>query len=469
MRKIDQASAPRLGNNEAMHLDYSTATAAQLVEALAARRVGALELCDAAIARIEARDGDINAVVVRDFDRAREQARAADVALAAGERRPLLGLPMTVKESFNVAGLPTTWGFEFARRIPVTQAAVAVLRLKAAGAVILGKTNIALALGEWQSVNPVYGRTLNPLDTRRSPGGSSGGGAAAVAAGMVPLEVGSDIGGSIRVPAHFCGVYGHKPSQGLLPARGHDFPGTQGVAPDVLAVIGPLARSADDLELALDVLAGPDTDDATAWRLALPPLRQAQPKGLRVLALTTHPTARASREMQGAVESTAARLADAGAQVSQRSDLLPDLEAMQKMYIAMLTTIVTRGAPDAPPPVSSHEWLAMLDRRTRMRAAWRRLFESFDIVLCPPFGTVAFPHIPGPLDWERNMLEIDGESTFYREQLAWACAATVAGLPATAAPVGRNADGMPLGVQIIGPLLEDRTPIAIARWLQQNH
>ncbi|MEJ8857043.1 amidase family protein [Variovorax robiniae] len=449
-------------------LDYATATATQLVEALAARQVGALELCDAAIARIEQRDGEINAVVVRDFDRAREQARAADAALARGERRPLLGVPMTVKESFNVAGLPTTWGFEFAKAIPVTQDAVAVQRLKAAGAVILGKTNVALALGEWQSVNPVYGRTLNPLDTTRSPGGSSGGAAAAVAAGMVPLELGSDIGGSIRVPAHFCGLYGHKPSVGLLPGRGHDFPGAPSGAADVIAVIGPLARSADDIELALDVLAGPDLDDAPAWRLQLPPARDVQPNGLRVLVMTTHPCARACADVQAAVERTADRLAKAGAQVSHGSELLPDLEALHKSYLAMLKTIVTRGAPDAPPSIPSHEWLSLLDRRARLRETWRKLFAAFDIVLCPPYGTVAFPHIPGPIDWHTTMLEIDGESTPYQHQLAWAGPATFAGLPATVAPVGKTADGLPIGVQIIGPLLEDRTPIAVARWLQLN-
>ena len=449
-------------------IDYATATATQLVEALAARQVGALELCDAAIARIEARDGEINAVVVRDFERAREQARAADEALARGERRPLLGVPMTVKEAFNVAGLPATWGFEFAKAMPVTQDAVAVSRLKAAGAVILGKTNVALALGEWQSVNPVYGRTLNPLDTTRSPGGSSGGSAAAVAAGMVPLELGSDIGGSIRVPAHFCGLYGHKPSVGLLPGRGHDFPGAPSGAADVIAVIGPLARSADDIELALDVLAGPDVDDAPAWRLELPPARHVQPTGLRVLVMTTHPCAHASAEVQAAVERTADRLARAGAQVSRGSELLPDLEAMHKLYAAMLKTIVTRGAPDAPPSIPSHEWLTLLDRRARLRETWRKLFASFDIVLCPPFGTAAFPHIPGPIDWQTTTVDIDGEPTPYHHQLAWAGAATFAGLPATVAPAGKTADGMPIGVQIIGPLLEDRTPIAVARWLQLN-
>src|SRR5271165_6552285 len=192
--------------------DYAASTAGGLAEALANRRIGAVELFEAAVAAIEAKDGPINAVVVRDFDRARDAAKAADAALARGESRPLLGVPMTVKESHHIPGLPTTWGLEpFKGWTPKTES-VGVTRLKAAGAIILGKTNIPPSLGDWQANNPIYGRTNNPHDLTRSPGGSSGGGAAALAAGMIPLEFGSDIGGSIRAPAHMCGVFGHKPS-----------------------------------------------------------------------------------------------------------------------------------------------------------------------------------------------------------------------------------------------------------------
>ncbi|QNK65632.1 amidase family protein [Variovorax sp. PAMC26660] len=446
--------------------DIETASASQLIQALATRQIGALELCDATIARIEDRDRHINAVVVRDFERAREQARAADAALGRGERRPLLGLPMTVKESFNVAGLPTTWGFEFARSLPVTEDAVAVARLKTAGAVILGKTNLALALGDYESNNPVYGRTLHPLDATRTPGGSSGGSAAALASGMVSLELGSDIGGSIRVPAHFCGVHGHKPSHGLLPTRGHQFPGYE-AASDVLSVIGPLARSAADLELALDVLAGPDTGEAMAYRLELPRARWPDARGLRVLALTEHPSARTGTDARRAVEDVAARLAKGGARIAHASALLPDLSALQDDYAKLLVTIVTRGAPHPPASISAHEWLRLLDRRLQLRKRWHLLFESFDVVIAPPFGTAAFEHIDAP-DWEHTTLTIDGEPSLYREQLAWSGVATVAGLPSTVAPAGKTAQGLPLGVQIIGPALEDRTTIAVARWLEEN-
>ena len=271
--------------SETLTRDTLDASATELAAALAARRVSALELADAAIARIEARDGPINAVVVRDFDRARDAAKAADAALARGDRRPLLGLPMTVKESHNVAGLKTTWGFEGFKDYTASEDAVGVARLKAAGAVILGKTNVPPFLADYQSNNPIYGRTGNPWDLTRTPGGSSGGAAAALAAGMVPLEFGSDIGGSIRMPAHFCGVYGHKPSFNLVPTRGHQPPMTPAGAGVLLLVLGPLARTAADLTLALDVLAGPDTADAVGYRLALPPARHAKLSDYRVLVL----------------------------------------------------------------------------------------------------------------------------------------------------------------------------------------
>ncbi|KQW01268.1 amidase family protein [Rhizobacter sp. Root1221] len=435
-------------------------TATRLVEALARGEATAIGLCEAAIERIERLDPAINAVVVRDFDRARAQAREADAALARGERRPLLGLPMTVKESFNVAGLPTTWGFPHAVALPVTEDAVAVQRLKAAGAVILGKTNVPVALGDWQSVNPVYGRTLHPLDPARTPGGSSGGAAAALASGMVPLELGSDIGGSIRVPAAFCGVFGHKPTHGLIPTRGHDFPGHTG-APDTLAVAGPLARSADDLERALHVLAGPDTDEATAWQLALPPGRHAHTAGQRVLVLTSHPSVPTARDVASAVEHLAARLADGGARVEHRSPLLPDLAAAHDTYMGLLLATVTRGNPNGPPPISAHTWLDLMDRRFRLRTQWRQFFEAFDVVLAPAFSTVAFPH-DDEADPALRALLVDGKPTPGTGPLAWPGVATLPGLPATAMPTGLTSEGMPIGIQLIGPAFGDLSTIRLA-------
>ena len=440
------------------------ASAGALVEALAAGRVSALELADAAIARIESRDKAINAVVVRDFDRAREAARAADAALARGERRPLLGLPMTVKESHNIAGLPTTWGFEWAKDFRASTDAVGVSRLKAAGAVILGKTNVPVSLADWQSVNPIYGRTKNPYDLERTPGGSSGGGAAAVAAGMVPLEFGSDIGGSIRVPAAFCGLFGHKPSFDLIPVRGHAPAGADGVPPP-MAVVGPLARTAADLALALDVLAGPDREQAVGYRLALPPARHGRLGDFRVLVLTEHPAARTDGEIRAAIEAVAARLEGLGARVSRSSDRLPDLAKAHEAYGALLGTAMALRGPE-PPPTTAAEWMKMLDQQVAIRRQWAALFEDIDVVLAPVFGTAAYPHDDRPSD--QRTLILDGQPTPYFAQLAWPGLASLANLPATAAPIGQTKAGLPIGLQVIGPYLEDRTTLAFAEFVERE-
>jgi len=442
-------------------LDYS---ANRIVRALADRQVDAVELCEAAINRIQERDRVINAVVVRDFERARMQAQIADAARTRGDRRALLGLPMTVKESFDVAGLTTTWGIAEAREFRPQEDAVAVARLKAAGAVILGKTNVPVGLGDWQSANPIYGRTVHPLDPARTPGGSSGGAAAALAARMVPLELGSDIGGSIRVPAHFCGVYGHKTSHGLVPRRGHQFPGLAG-APDVLSVIGPMARSAEDLDLALSVLAGPDLDDAVAYRMALPQPRLERMSDYRVLVIAGHPAAAVSSEVRTTVEHVAGELARAGCKVKDHGAQLPDLGAAHEGFVKTMMTIVSRGTPGAKPPISSHEWLGLLDRRQLLRQQWHELFQDFDIVLAPALGVAAFEHME-EVDWKARRLIVDGQATPFAAQLFWAGIATFPGLPATVAPAGRTSTGLPIGVQLIGPYLEDRTSIAVARWIE---
>jgi len=264
----------------------ATASATELACAVRAKSVSALDLADAAIARIEALDGPINAVVVRDFDRARDQARRVDQAVANGADLPLAGVPMTVKECFNIAGLPTTFGRESARHYRPTRDAAAVRRLKDAGAVILGKTNVAAGLADYQVDNPIYGRTRNPHDLSRSPGGSSGGAAAALAAGMVPLELGGDAGGSIRIPAAFCGVYGHLSSFPLISLEGHGPPGGGVIVGRAWAAAGPMARTAADLDLALKVLSGPEGRDATAYRLALPAPRRGRLADYRVFVLT---------------------------------------------------------------------------------------------------------------------------------------------------------------------------------------
>jgi amidase len=429
--------------------------------------VSALELCEAAIARIEALDGPLNAVVVRDFDRARRQAAEADAALARGERRPLLGVPMTVKEAFNVAGLPTTWGLPPFRDFVPQQDAVAVQRLKAAGAVILGKTNVPAALADWQCANPVYGRTVHPLDPKRTPGGSSGGGAVAVATGMVALELGSDLMGSLRIPAGFCGVYAHKPSHGLLPTRGFAFPGTEEALAGLPSVIGPIGHCADDLSLALDVLAGPDAAHVADGRFALPAPRHADAKSWRVLVVTAHPQAAVAADVRAAVEGAGRRLADAGASVAFESDLLPDLAEVSDTYNQIVQTVLSHAEPGGQSPVSLRAWFDLLATRTRIRAQLRALFAQFDAVLCPAFGCAAFEHVTEP-DWNKRTLTIDGKPVSYGTQGAWVGLASLGGLPATVAPAGATATGLPLGVQIVGPYFEDRSTIALANLLSKT-
>jgi amidase len=473
-------------------LHYRTARA--LVALLAARKISAVELLEHSIARILEHDGRINALVVRDFDRAREAAKAADAALARGERRPLLGLPMSVKEAYNVAGLPTTWGFPAAKNFQPAEDALAVTRAKTAGAVIIGKTNVPVSLADWQSYNELYGTTNNPWDLARTPGGSSGGSAAALAAGYVALELGSDIGGSLRTPAHYCGVFAHKPSLGLVPARGHTLPN---IAPlpveSDLAVIGPMARSAADLALALDLIAGPDElTQGVAYRLALPQPRWQTLSDYRVLLLDTHPSIPTAASVRGALEGLAERLQRMGTKVARTSPLVPDLAHAARIYTRLLSAVFgallpidqyrrvedavrslpaeddSLAASRARGSVISHrDWIITDAARARLRQQWRELFRTFDVVLCPPMPTAAFPHDHSPEQRTRR-IDIDGSSHPYLDQIVWPGIATLAGLPATAAPLGLCESGLPVGVQIIGPYLEDRTTIGFAELLERE-
>jgi amidase len=473
--------------------DLAYRTVKQLAAALAERRISAVELVQQAIARIERLDPRLNAVPVRDFDRARAAAAAADAALARGERRPLLGIPMTVKEAYNVAGLPTTWGVPQFRDWRPDEDAVAVARVKAAGAIILGKSNVPFALADWQSYNEIYGVTTNPWDAARTPGGSSGGSAAALAAGYVPLELGSDIGGSLRVPAHFCGVFAHKPTHALIPSRGHTPPMIEPLPMEVdLAVVGPMARSAGDLALALELLAGPDAPDAVAYRLALPPPRHADLRSFRVLVIDSHPLMPTSAAIRAALDRLADRLVKAGSKVARTSPLLPDLAENARIYMQLLFAFfgadwpievyreVAAAAAAIPPDVDSldamrargtvlshRDWIAADRVRVRMRRQWRDLFREWDVVVCPIMPTPAFPHDHSP-DQRARRIEIDGQPCPYQDQLVWPGLATLPGLPATAAPIDRSDIGLPIGVQIIGPHLEDRTTIAFAELMERE-
>jgi amidase len=487
------ALAQQAGSIGSSEWDYRSLK--EIVEALQARNISALELAEHTIARIEALDGPLNAVVVRDFERAREAAKAADAALARGERRPLLGVPITIKESFNIAGLPTTWGIpEFKDFVP-SEDAVLVSRVTNAGAINLGKTNVPTRLLDWQSYNDIYGTTNNPWDLGRTPGGSSGGSAAALAAGFGPLSFGSDIGGSLRVPALFSGVCAHKPTLGLVADRGQSPPPFPALQRDSdLSVVGPMARSAADLALALDVVAGPDEGrEGVGYRLALRPVRHDDLKSFRVLVIDTHPLMPTGTAVRTVLDGLSERLAKAGVKLAHASPLLPDLPESTRLYMRLLLSYVGAVSPPsvyddmrrsaealAPGDMSlaaertraavmSHrEWVAARAARARLQQQWSMLFREWDVVLCPVAPVPAIPH-DHSLPQEARRVEIDGKGYPYLDTfLVWAGLATAPGLPATAVPIARSQTGLPIGVQIVGPYLEDRTTIAFAEHLERE-
>ncbi|MCM3884574.1 amidase [Frankia sp. R82] len=469
-------------------------SAEELTAALRAGEVTSVELTDEAIARIERDDGVINAVCVPDFDRALDAARGADRARARGGDRPLLGVPVTVKESYDIAGLPTTWGMpQYAHYLPAEDA-VQVSRLKAAGAVVLGKTNVPLGLQDIQSFNEIYGTTNNPWDHGRTPGGSSGGSAAALASGFGALSLGSDLAGSLRTPAHFCGVYAHKPTLGLAATRGMVAPPAPALPVDLdLAVVGPMARTARDLTLLLDVMAGPDPLTlGVAHTVALPPARHGRLADFRVLVLDEHPLLPTGSAVRAGVHRVADALVDGGARVAWHTALLPDLAEAATLYTQLLFSgSVARFPVEAYEQLraraaglsaddrsldaarlramvfSHRDWIEVNTRRELHRHGWRQVFAAFDVVVCPITPTPAFGHDHTPHPLERR-IDIDGVGYPYFDQLVWAGLATLAGLPATAIPAGRSPTGLPVGVQLIGPMFEDRTPLRLAELLEQT-
>jgi amidase len=473
---------------------WSFKTAVELSAALAAKKVSAVELAEDAIGRIERHDAKINAICVRDFERGLAAARAADAELARGVKKPLLGIPITIKESYNIAGLPTTWGIPAHKDFTPTEDALPISRVKDAGGVILGKTNVPLGLADWQSYNEIYGTTNNPFDLGRTPGGSSGGSSAALAAGYGPLSLGSDIGGSLRVPAFHCGVYAHKPTFDLVAMRGHT-PPPMPPLPSTrdLSVIGPMARCAADLSLLLDVIAGPDPLEAgKAYSLALPPPRNTELKNFRVLLIDTDPVMPTDSVVRGTLETLAVNLTRAGVKIDRTSPLLPDFAASSRLYMRMLMSFLAASfAPEtyagaqlaaAALPADDNslaaerlrgialghrDWLMADGGRSRLRTQWRELFATYDAVICPIMPTPAYPHDHSD-DQEKRRIKIDGKDYVYPDQLSWPGIATLPGLPSTAIPTGFAPDGLPVGVQIVGPWLEDHTPLKLAELIERE-
>ena len=437
---------------------FSSAT--EMLRALQMRQVSATELLELHLERIARFNPDLNAIVTPDYEGARARAREAPTGA-------LGGLPITIKDSIDVRGLATTSGDPARRDAVAASDAPVTAAVRAAGAVVMGKTNVPLMTGDWQTYNALFGRTVNPWDPARTPGGSTGGGAAALAAGLTPLEWGSDIGGSIRIPAAFCGVFGHKPTEGLVPQDGH----VPGPAP--MAVIGPLARSAEDLRVALGV----------SRRRELPPPRGRSLRELRVAVLPWLDWLPVDAEIQRALEELAGCLPRARrarpegydaweqenlyATVLARATFAEVGDAREKVAAAI------RSAPEPLAPAilrglraDPAEWQRIEAEREQAQARWNRFFEDFDVLLTPVTIVPAFPHDEGP--FLRRTVEVNGEAQPYKRLEVYPGLAALTGLPATAFPAGRTDEGLPIGLQAIGPAFEDLTPLEFAELVEKE-
>ncbi len=470
--------------------DIALRSATALAADIKAKRIGCGELLEACLARLERFNPTLNAVIWQDPEQARSRAREADAALARGEDwGPLMGLPTTIKESYDFAGAPTTWGQpNLADNLAATHA-VATQRLLDAGAVIYGKTNVPIYLSDWQSFNALYGTTNNPWDPSRTPGGSSGGSAVALATGMSAVEIGSDIGASIRNPAHYCGVTGHKPTHGIVPLRGHSDHASLS-HPDI-SVGGPLARHVGDLEAILDVIAGPDEIEAGGLRLDLPPPRATAFKDFRVAVMVGDPSVATDSEYQQKILDLAKELEKAGAKVSY--DARPDLDSARAfwIYVRLLRALTVARLPDADRAVwveraaaltpdqegrfadvaraavlSHRDWLDAHEEREEHRWAWHRFFQDWDVLLAPVGAGPAFPHDQTGERIHRT-ITVNGREENTTDQLFWAGFFGVVSLPSTVCPLPLHSSGLPLGLQIVGPQFGDRTTLALGRLIEE--
>ena len=441
-------------------------TAVEQAAAIRERRLGSEELLDLFLDRIDVVDRDVNAVCTLAVDGARERCRTPDAATVAGEWwGPLHGLPITVKDAIETAGIRSTGGStELADHVP-TADAPAVAALKAAGAIVFGKTNLPEWSGDWQSYNEMFGTTNNPWDLTRTPGGSSGGAAAAVACGMTSFELGTDIGGSVRVPAAFCGVFGHKPSFGIIPTYGYlDEPAGGRTQSDV-NTFGPIARDAADLDLLLSVLAQPGPDDSAAWRLELPDADITSLRGLRVAAWIDEPELVGDLAMTAVLHTAVDAMEAAGARVDRSAKPDVDVTRMWRLGARLIGAAVDVHPEDpSPHPIAHHDWLRLDRERALLRAAWAQLFERFDVVLCPVMLVPAFEHLQ-EARWDTRQVSINGVARPYIELESWPAIVGAAYLPSTSTPVGTTPEGLPVGMQIVAPYLRDRLSIKVAELL----
>ncbi|MGB9369685.1 MAG: amidase [Xanthobacteraceae bacterium] len=469
-------------------LHYKSAT--ELASLIRRRKVSALELLDHFLARIEKYNPKLNAVIWMDRDKARKRAKAADAALKRGKRLGALhGVPMTIKESFQVAGSPTTWGVPAMKDNVTVTTAVLAQRMIDAGVTLFGKTNVPILLADWQSYNAIYGTTNNPWDTSRTPGGSSGGSSAALAAGLTGIEAGSDIGSSIRNPAHYCGVFGHKPTYGLVTPRGQALPGV--VTPSDISAVGPLARSAQDLDVALDIMAGPDPDDGAYLKVALPKCEKTSLKQFRIAVKFTDPASEVDGEYADQLQAMADKLAKAGAKVKEAEPAI-DTARLYDVYVRLLRAATSARMPDSDiddlkravtegetdeflartvdgVTMPHRRWLQLNNERHQMRLAFNAFFKDYDILLCPVAASAAFPHDHSHEGkrWRRR-IPVNGKQASPTDQLFWAGYSGLVYLPSTVGPTGLTRSGLPVGYQAITAQGRDKTSLAFAKLAEKT-
>lgn len=473
-------------------MNLLTLDATAQLDLLKKKSISSFELTQKTIDHILAGDPAINAVVVRDFDQALATAKHCDALRATSKDcPPLLGLPMTIKESFNIKGMPTCWGDPKFKNWQPDFNCLLVERLKDAGAIIIGKTNVPVWLRDYQSYNLVYGQTNNPINPAYTPGGSSGGSAAAVAAGFSSLELGSDLAGSIRLPASFCGIYGHKSSVHLLPLRGATPPLAPALPVPItdLVAAGPLARSAQDLALMVKLLAGPDPLwEGAGYQLNLPQSQKTDLNDFRVLLLTSHPSCPTDAKVQTAITQFGQQLQEQGITVADSHPLLPNLSDIAELYSQLAGSFVgsnltaeeyqkmlqlkSRPAMQDDPFLKGlasnfRSWSHAKQYQNALRQQWRKLYDHFDVILCPTFSTTAFKH-----DYymqSRQTILINQKTYPVRSTFGWPSIASLFGLPATVAPIAKTKNGLPIGIQIIGDYLCDYTTIEFATLIQKHN
>lgn len=455
-----------------MTLDF--ASALQAAQAIRRKSVSSVELTRRAFERIDRYDPKINSFVYQLRDDALARAKTLDKSLAKGKRLGVFhGVPINIKESFAVIGQPCTWGIPAFKDARAKQNSDPTERMLQAGAILIGATNVPLNLGDAQSYNKIYGTTNNPYDLKRTPGGSSGGSAAALAAGLGYLSVGSDIGGSLRGPAHCCGIYAHKPTLDLVSMRGH-LPGGTFQSPGFstfLAVAGPMARSADDLLAALKVLGGPSGWDAKAWQWKMPPPRARALKDFRVGYVLDDPIAPVSSEIKPLLQHAIDALGKAGAKLKPGWPPGYNPGALLENYLFMLRAFMFSVAPPAqqdaqkstagPGLAPFAEWQRHNLQRVASRAQWQAYFQDVDVFLSPVMFTPAFPH-DQDRQWEQRTVDTPEGAAPYWNIFHWIAHPTLTGCPATSAPIGLTAAGLPANIQIMGPYWEDATPIKFA-------